>query len=324
MKALIRRLAALGAVALLASCGGAKAPSSAGSGGLCAVKSTDFSADLAFTVECAMKGEQWGWCSNGCPADLDIAYEAKTSGGSARLGTMVAHGKCDAPVGNTVICRFPAASTGEALGKDKLRLEGYQSFQWTDFEGKRQLTIEMQDPVYGRRRTGKVLLDPVTADKTVVAVDRTIASWKERHAVEVEQESAWREAHPEEAALKDCNQRCITDTRTQCSLGSMLTDAQYAEQKKQCCQSLCARNSQAAHGSSQPAAEQPAARPQPPPQDRRSAGVEPVRHCVQNPDNNCSNKKFFCDVRRENLEHPDSDTSDGHGNRICCWSHYHP
>lgn len=54
----------------------------------------------------------------------------------------------------------------------------------------------------------------------------------------------------------------------------------------------------------------------------RSGG--PVRHCVQNPDNNCSNKKFYCDVRRENLEHPDSDTSDGHGNRVCCWSHYHP
>lgn len=51
---------------------------------------------------------------------------------------------------------------------------------------------------------------------------------------------------------------------------------------------------------------------------------DPVRHCVQNPDNNCSTKKFYCDVTKENLEHPGTDTSDGHGNRICCWSHYHP
>jgi hypothetical protein len=49
-----------------------------------------------------------------------------------------------------------------------------------------------------------------------------------------------------------------------------------------------------------------------------------AQHCVQNPDNNCSNKKFYCEVTRENLENPSSDTSDGHGNRICCWSHYHP
>lgn len=323
MKHSFRQVAAVGVVVMLASCAGPRAPSSGSSAGQCVVKSTDLTSDLSFTIQCPMKGEEWGWCSNGCPADLDIAYDAQ-AGGRAEQGSMVAHGKCDAPVGNTVICRFPDASTGEAFGKDKARLDGSQSFQWTDFEGKRRVGIEMQDPVHGRRRTAKVLFDPATADRTVVAVDRTIASWNERHVVEAEKEREWRETHPEEARLGECNRQCITSTRTECSLGSMLTDAQYAQQKKQCCQNLCARTSQLGPGTAQPAGQQPGARRQPPPQARTSGPVEPVKHCVQNPDNNCSNKKFFCDVRRENLEHPDSDTSDGHGNRICCWLHHHP
>src|SRR5438105_4358039 len=106
---------------MLVSCAGPRAPSSAGSAGLCAVKSTDLSADLTFTIECAMKGQEWGWCSNGCPADLDIAYDAKTSGGSGQQGTMVASGRCEPPVGSTIICRFSDTSTGEALGKEKAR-----------------------------------------------------------------------------------------------------------------------------------------------------------------------------------------------------------
>jgi hypothetical protein len=49
-----------------------------------------------------------------------------------------------------------------------------------------------------------------------------------------------------------------------------------------------------------------------------------VQHCVQAPDDKCGNKKFYCEVTHENLENPPTDTHDGHGNRICCWSHYHP
>lgn len=140
---------------------------------------------------------------------------------------MVARGRCETPVGSTVICRFPSSTTGEAFGKETARLERSSGsrasrlgglgvdnstvqVQWTDFEGKRRVVIEMQDPVYGRRRTGKVHLDPANAEKTVAAVDRTIASWKEQQVAARDQAQATKvaEAKKEEDRFATMKGEC--------------------------------------------------------------------------------------------------------------------
>lgn len=69
------------------------------------------------------------------------------------------------------------------------------------------------------------------------------ADKKAEKAAEAAKEREWREAHPEEARLKDCTQRCVLDMRTQCSMGNMMVDAEYyqAQRKRACCQDLCER-----------------------------------------------------------------------------------
>lgn len=224
MRTLVRRISALGVLVTAVSCVAPRDPSSTSSAGLCVVKSTEFAVDLAFTVECSMKGEEWGWCSKGCPAELGVAYDAKTSGGSGQQGTMVTPGLCETPIGSTIVCRFPSTSTGEAFGKEKARLEQSSSprtsglgvenssvhLRWTDFEGKRRVDIEMQDPVFGRRRTSRVRLDPATAEKTAAAVDQTIASWSNQQVAAREQAQAAKvaEAEKEKEWLRTTTDAC--------------------------------------------------------------------------------------------------------------------
>lgn len=144
----------------------------------------------------------------------------------------------------------------------------------------------------------------------------------------------WRRQNPAAACMQDCAndaRQCVMQCRQR---GGGPYCASGCQESVNSCTAQC----QSGGGSfgraeatpptiSQVPAQSPQAPVQAPPaqQAARPRGpVEPVRHCVQNPDNNCWNKKFYCDATRENLEHPGSDTSDGHGNRICCWLHYHP
>jgi hypothetical protein len=130
----------------------------------------------------------------------------------------------------------------------------------------------------------------------------------------------WRQKNPQVACMQDC-----AGAARQCALGCRGTPMcmSSCQETTDACTAQCHSGMGMAGSSPTPAT--PHRRPQassvvaPPP---RAAG--PIQHCVQNPDNNCSTKRFYCDVTHENLEHPPSDTSDGHGNRVCCWSHYHP
>lgn len=134
-----------------------------------------------------------------------------------------------------------------------------------------------------------------------------------------------RAANPGAACMSDCAsaaRQCVIRCRQ--TGGSPMCMSGCQDTTNSCtaqCQSGGGfSSSTTARSASQAPAEQPAAQA-----PRASGGPrEPVKHCVQNPDNNCWNKKFYCDATHENLEHPGSDTSDGHGNRICCWLHYHP
>jgi hypothetical protein len=126
-----------------------------------------------------------------------------------------------------------------------------------------------------------------------------------------------REANP----LAACMSNCVSEAR-QCvrRCGRNPICVPDCQETTNACTAEC--HSATTTFRSSAAQQTPPSSPVPPPAPRGSG--ETVRHCVQNPDHNCSSKKFYCDVRRENLENPSSDTNDGHGNRICCWSHYHP
>lgn len=128
-----------------------------------------------------------------------------------------------------------------------------------------------------------------------------------------------REANPVAACMSDCASEARQCVR-QCRGNPMCMPG--CQETTNSCTAECHSGTRTFRSSSTSPQQAPASTPVAPPTPRGSS--EPVRHCVQNPDNNCSNKKFYCDVRRENLENPSSDTSDGHGNRICCWLHYHP
>lgn len=134
-----------------------------------------------------------------------------------------------------------------------------------------------------------------------------------------------RAAHPQEACMQDCANAAQQCVRKCYQTGGNPLCIAACQEPTDACTSRC-RSGIGFAGRASTATPTPAEQPAAGVQATRASGgpKEPVRHCVQNPDNNCWNKKFYCDVTHENLEHPGSDTSDGHGNRICCWLHYHP
>ena len=60
---------------------------------------------------------------------------------------------------------------------------------------------------------------------------------------DAQKERAWRDAHPEEARMKDCINRCMVDIRNQCSSGNQSTDLSGSSSgysyKMPCCQGMC-------------------------------------------------------------------------------------